>query len=69
MKDRVYRLGRKIRQHRMAQHLSQAKLALMVDTDQAAIARIEAGKHNTGIEKYIKIADALGMELKDLIDF
>ena len=31
----------------------------MVHTDQAVIARIEAGKHNTGIAKYIEIADAL----------
>lgn len=35
----------------------------MVHTDQAVIARIEAGKHNTGIAKYIEIADALDVPL------
>lgn len=41
----------------------------MVHTDQAVIARIEAGKHNTGIAKYIEIADALDVPLGSLIDF
>lgn len=56
---RIHSLGQQIRAHRIAQNLSQQRLALMVHTDQAVIARIEAGKHNTGIAKYIEIADAL----------
>lgn len=55
---RIHSLGQQIRAHRIAQNLSQQRLALMVHTDQAVIARIEAGKHNTGIAKYIEIADA-----------
>ena len=54
---RIHSLGQQIRAHRIAQNLSQQRLALMVHTDQAVIARIEAGKHNTGIAKYIEIAD------------
>jgi Predicted transcriptional regulator with C-terminal CBS domains len=72
MKDaqsRIYLLGQQIRAHRIAQNLSQKRLALMVNTDQAVIARIEAGKHNTGIAKYIEIADALDVPLGRLITF
>ena len=40
-----------------------------ISTDQAVIARIEAGKHNTGIAKYIEIADALDVPFNSLINF
>mgnify|MGYP002649824400 FL=1 len=66
---RIRMLGQQIRAQRIAQHLSQQRLALMVHTDQAVIARIEAGKHNTGIAKYIEIADALDVPFSSLIDF
>lgn len=70
MQARIHSLGQQIRAHRIAQNLSQQRLALMVHTDQAVIARIEAGKHNTGIAtKYIEIADALDVPLGSLIDF
>ena len=58
---RIHSLGQQIRAHRIAQNLSQQRLAL--------IARIEAGKHNTGIAKYIEIADALDVPLGALINF
>lgn len=63
---RIHSLGQQIRAHRIAQNLSQQRLALMVHTDQAVIARIEAGKHNTGIAE---IADALDVPLGALINF
>ena len=66
---RIRMLGQQIRAQRIAQHLSQQRLALMVHTDQAVIARIEAGKHNTGIAKYIEIADALDVPFSSLINF
>ena len=66
---RIRMLGQQIRAQRIAQHLSQQRLALMAHTDQAVIARIEAGKHNTGIAKYIEIADALDVPFSSLIDF
>lgn len=68
MQARIHSLGQQIRAHRIAQNLSQQRLALMVHTDQAVIARIEAGKHNTGIAN-IEIADALDVPLGSLIDF
>ncbi len=57
---RIHSLGQQIRAHRIAQNLSQQRLAL---------ARIEAGKHNTGIAKYIEIADALDVPFNSLINF
>ena len=55
---RIHSLGQQIRAHRIAQNLSQQRLAL-----------IEAGKHNTGIAKYIEIADALDVPFNSLINF
>ena len=69
VKQLIYQLGQNIKAQRMAQKISQERLALMIGTDQAVIARIEAGTQNSGISKYIRIADALGMPLYDLIDF
>lgn len=69
---RIHSLGQQIRAHRIAQNLSQQRLALMVHTDQAVITTdvpIAAGKHNTGIAKYIEIADALDVPLGALINF
>lgn len=67
--ERVAILGTAVRRERQAQGISQQRLADAIGTDQAVIARLEAGKHNTGIATYIKIADALGVNLADLVEF
>ncbi len=67
--DRIAILGSAIRRERQAQGISQQRLADVIGTDQAVIARLEAGKHNTGIATYIKIADALGVNLAELVEF
>lgn len=66
---RVAMLGASIRRERLSQGISQQRLAEAIGTDQAVIARLEAGKHNTGIAAYIKIADALGANLAELVEF
>lgn len=53
----------------MTRGLSQAELAAMIGTDQAAISRIENGGCGVGIASYIKIADALGVKLGSLVGF
>lgn len=68
-KDRVVKLGRAIRRARLDQGLSQFKLALMIGTGQSYIYRIEAGRISIGIDKLIRIADALEVDVKSLIDF
>ncbi len=67
--DRIAILGSAIRRERQAQGISQQRLADVIGTDQAVIARLEAGKHNTGIATYVKIADALGVNLAELVEF
>lgn len=66
---RVAMLGASIRRERLSQGISQQRLAEAIGTDQAVIALLEAGKHNTGIAAYIKIADALGVNLAELVEF
>ena len=67
---RVERLGAAVRSARKAQGLSQARLAQMIgqSNGQAYITRIEAG-NPVSITQIIKIADALGLKVSDLIDF
>ncbi len=55
--------------HRQKQGLSQAKLALMINSGQSYIYRIESGKINLGIDKLIRLANALGIDVADLIKF
>jgi transcriptional regulator with XRE-family HTH domain len=69
MDERIRALGAAVREERMRQGVSQAKLAAMIGTDQAVIARLEGGKHNVGVGTYIKIADALGVKLGSLVGF
>lgn len=67
--EKIAILGSAIRRERQTQGISQQRLANAIGTDQAVIARLEAGKHNTGIAAYIKIADALGVNLAELVEF
>jgi transcriptional regulator with XRE-family HTH domain len=62
-------LGKAIRAKRNKQGLSQSILASMINSGQSYIYRIEAGKTSPGLDRLVKIADALGVELRDLIDF
>lgn len=67
--DRKERLGAAIRANRERQGLSQRKLALMVGSNQTHIWQIETGKVSVGIDLLCRIADSLGIKVKDLIDF
>jgi len=58
MTDRE-RIGLRIKEIRTEKGLSQLQLALSAGLRQQHIARIESGKHSTGIETLSKIADAL----------
>lgn len=62
-------LGRKIRSYREMQGLSQAKLALMINSGQSYIYRIETGQVNPGVDKLVRIANALDVNVRDLITF
>ncbi|WP_261428605.1 helix-turn-helix domain-containing protein [Xiamenia xianingshaonis] len=58
-----------IRSRRESQGLSQSRLALMVGSSKAHIWRIESGKVGVGIDDLGRIADALDVEVRELILF
>ena len=68
--ERLEALGAAIRKARTSQGITQAKLAQMIgqSNGQAYIVRVESGA-SVAMTVIIKIADALGMRVDDLIDF
>ncbi len=62
-------LGSAIRERREEQGLSQNRLALMVGSSKSHIWRIETGRVGVGIDDLARIADALGVQVRDLIAF
>ncbi len=64
-------LGSKIREQRKMQKLSQDKLALMIGSSmgKAYVSRIEQGKCNVSVGVLCRIASALDVKVRDLIDF
>lgn len=69
--DYLQKLGMRIRKFRLEQKLSQTKLASMIGSTEgkAYISRIELGKANVSISVLHRIATALDVRVRDLIDF
>ena len=67
--ERRKRLGSRIKAQRERQGLSQRKLALMIGSNQAHIWQIENGSVSVGLDVLCRLADALEMNVRDLIDF
>ena len=68
-KERYLRLvGTRIKHLRALKKISQAELARRCYKDPQAIERIENGKVNTSIFMLKIIADALGVESKEILD-
>lgn len=65
----IINLGIHIRQLREKKGLSQQGLADDCNISKSQIARIEVAKINTGVKTLIKIANALDVEPKELLDF
>ncbi len=68
-KKAVKSLGKKIREIRMKQKISQDQLAFEIGTDQKQISRIERGEINTSIAHILAIASVLNVHVKELWDF
>lgn len=62
-------LGIHIRQIRERKNLSQQNLADMCNFPKSTLARIERAEMNTSIKTLVKIANALEIEPKELLDF
>lgn len=62
-------MGERIKTLREQQGLSQRKLALMIGSNQTHIWQIENGTVNVGLDILCRLADALEVNVRDLIDF
>lgn len=67
-KDLFELVGIRIRNIRKSQGMSQQILAYEVDMEKTNISRIEAGRTNVTIKNLYKIAQALGVIMKDIVD-
>lgn len=67
--ERRKRLGERIKALREQQGLSQRKLALMIGSNQTHIWQIENGTVNVGLDILCRLADALEVNVRDLIGF
>lgn len=63
------KLGARIKALREEQGLSQSTLALMANASQVYISKIETGQGNASTSVLCRIADALGVQVRDLIEF
>ena len=67
-KDLFELVGIRIRNIRKSQGMSQQILAYEVDMEKTNISRIEAGRTNVTVKNLYKIAQALGVTMKDIVD-
>ena len=65
--ERIVNIGLKIKQIRKEKNLKQIDLASLCNLEQSSIARIESGRTNPTISNLYKIADALEIDIKDLL--
>lgn len=61
--DVALRLGKRVRELRCAQNLSQAKLARLASIPAAAVARVELGSPDIRLQTIARISQVLGMTL------
>lgn len=62
-------LGEKIKERRISLNLSQEVLSFDANIPRNQVGRIERGEINTSITTLHKICYALGVKVKDIIDF
>lgn len=68
-KDKRAALGIAIRRRREEQGLSQQRLALMMGSSKSHIWRIETGRVGVGLDDLARIAEALDVEVRELVSF
>lgn len=64
----IVALGERIRELRLHRGFSQEELAYEADVPLSQIGRIERGENNPTISTLHVLAEALGVELKELVD-
>jgi transcriptional regulator with XRE-family HTH domain len=65
----LVKLGESIKKHRELLGINQSALALRCETDRQNMSRIEKGRVNISMTTLKKIADALEVPVKNLVDF
>ncbi len=63
------KLGRRIRELRIANNLKQSQLADILEMERTNLTRIEGGNQRPNDENLVKIAKILNVQIKDLFDF
>lgn len=66
---KIYKLGRNIYAKRKELGLSQNSFAEKLDISREHLAKIETAKRTVSLDLLIEIAEALGVKVRDLIDF
>ncbi|HZQ30004.1 MAG TPA: helix-turn-helix transcriptional regulator [Patescibacteria group bacterium] len=70
MSTKPTRLGEKIKRLRKSQNLTQEKLAELASVDPKTIISIETGaRRNPTLKTLSKLANALGVKVKDIFPF
>lgn len=67
-KEILIKFGRKVRETRIKQNLSQEKLAIKAGVHRTYIGMIERAEKNITLENIEKVAKALGLRVKELFD-
>lgn len=62
-------VGKRIREEREKQNLTQTELAIAVGKDRQYLYKIEAGKVTPNVSTIAVLAEALGVSLNDLVKF
>lgn len=68
-KSFLIQFGNHVKNIRISKNITQAQIARHCEFDISVISRIERGAVNTSVSNANLIADALGIELKELFDF
>ncbi len=66
---KIFSLGRNIFSVRRDRGFSQNALAEILDISREHLAKIETAKRTLSLDLLIRIADALNVKVRDLIDF
>jgi len=64
----IKKIAFNIKVERMRKNLTQFQLAEKIDVHEKYIGRIESGKQNITIKTLIKLADALGVDMKKFFE-
>ena len=66
--DIAKKFGQKVKELRLAKNLSQGKLAKRLGVNASYISQIERGLGNLSLRRIEKLANALRVAIKDLLD-